>query len=60
MSARHGAETPARARFEADYSPLDAGAPGLGSIALLPWDAEIFGFPIPAAPRFIAPEHFAG
>jgi hypothetical protein len=21
---------------------------------------EVFGFPIPAAPRFIAPEHFAG
>ena len=21
---------------------------------------EVFGFPIPATPRFIAPEHFAG
>jgi hypothetical protein len=46
MSARPGAETPPRARFEADYSRLDPNDPGLGSIAVLPWDAEIFGFAV--------------
>lgn len=46
MSGRPGAESPARARFEADYSRLDSDAPLLGSIAVLPWDAEIFGFAV--------------
>lgn len=34
------------ARFEASYELLEEGSPELGQIALLPWDGEIFGFPV--------------
>ena len=33
-------------QFRADYVPLDTEAPGWGTVALLPWDAEVFGFPV--------------
>ena len=33
-------------QFRADYVPLDTGMPGWGAVALLPWDAEVFGFPV--------------
>ena len=33
-------------QFGADYVPLDAEAPAWGTVALLPWDAEVFGFPV--------------
>jgi hypothetical protein len=32
--------------FEAQYKPLSEGHPKWGSIALLPWDEAIFGFPV--------------
>lgn len=32
--------------FETSYTPLSNDHPEWGSIALLPWDAEIFGFPV--------------
>ena len=32
--------------FQAEYSFLSAESPGWGKIALLPWDEEIFGFPV--------------
>jgi hypothetical protein len=31
-------------RFVAEYAPLSSGAPELGSVALLRWDEEVFGF----------------
>jgi hypothetical protein len=31
-------------RFVADYRPVSPGAPELGSVAVLPWDADVFGF----------------
>ncbi|HYK40848.1 MAG TPA: hypothetical protein VE007_00570 [Thermoanaerobaculia bacterium] len=48
MTARAGAgaRTPARAHFEAEYSPLASDDPSLGSAAVLPWDEEIFGFAV--------------
>lgn len=33
-------------QFRADYAPLATEAPGWGTVALLPWDAEVFGFPV--------------
>jgi RimJ/RimL family protein N-acetyltransferase len=33
-------------QFRADYVPLDTDMPGWGAVALLPWDAEVFGFPV--------------
>lgn len=33
-------------QFRADYVPLDMEMPGWGAVALLPWDAEVFGFPV--------------
>jgi hypothetical protein len=43
---------------EAPFRPLDDDVPGWGTAALLPWDAEIFGFPVaawqPGDPRAIA------
>lgn len=42
-------------RFEAEHRPLAAESPELGTVALLPWDAEIFGFRVgdylPGPPR---------
>jgi RimJ/RimL family protein N-acetyltransferase len=32
--------------YRAEYVPLSAQSPDWGSIALLPWDEEIFGFPV--------------
>lgn len=32
--------------FQAEYKPLSDSQPGWGSIALLPWDEAIFGFPV--------------
>lgn len=32
--------------FQAEYSPLSDSHPGWGSVALLPWDEAIFGFPV--------------
>lgn len=32
--------------YRADYRPLSANNPDLGRIAILPWDTEIFGFPV--------------
>jgi hypothetical protein len=32
--------------FQAEYSPLSDSNPGWGSVALLPWDEAIFGFPV--------------
>lgn len=34
------------ARFEAEHLPLAPGSPELGAAAVLPWDAEIFGFQV--------------
>jgi hypothetical protein len=34
--------------LEASFRPLDAGAPGWGKVAVLPWDTETFGFPVAA------------
>jgi hypothetical protein len=31
---------------EASFKPLEDGVPGWGRIATLPWDTEIFGFPV--------------
>jgi RimJ/RimL family protein N-acetyltransferase len=33
-------------QFRVDYVPLDPDMPGWGAVALLPWDAEVFGFPV--------------
>jgi hypothetical protein len=33
---------------EAQFRPLDDDTPGWGTVAILPWDAEIFGFPVAA------------
>jgi hypothetical protein len=43
---RDAALSSAGARFEADYAMLEEGSPALGQIARLPWDTEIFGFPV--------------
>lgn len=32
--------------FQAEYRPLSASRPGWGSVAPLPWDEAIFGFPV--------------
>jgi hypothetical protein len=32
--------------FQAEYKPLSASNPAWGSVALLPWDEAIFGFPV--------------
>lgn len=32
--------------FQAEYRPLSAQSPGWGTIARLPWDEAIFGFPV--------------
>lgn len=32
--------------FRAEYESLSTALPGCGKIALLPWDGEIFGFPV--------------
>jgi hypothetical protein len=39
--------------YQADYQPLSSGNPALGTIGILPWDAEIFGFNVA---EFIPPE----
>jgi hypothetical protein len=45
--------------FELSFQPLEDGAPGWGRIAILPWDTDIFGFPVaawtPADPVGLAP-----
>jgi hypothetical protein len=33
---------------EASFRPLEDNAPGWGSVAILPWDTDIFGFPVAA------------
>jgi RimJ/RimL family protein N-acetyltransferase len=33
-------------QFRAEYVPLDTDMPGWGAVALMPWDAEVFGFPV--------------
>jgi hypothetical protein len=45
-------------RFEAAYSPLRESAAQLGEIAVLGWDADIFGFPV-GDYRFINPSELA-
>jgi len=35
-----------RSGFELHYEEIQPGAPALGTAALLPWDTEIFGFPV--------------
>lgn len=35
-----------RSGFELQFEEIRAGAPALGRAALLPWDIEIFGFPV--------------
>src|SRR6266568_17523 len=51
----------ARTGYEAQFEALAPGDPELGSAALIPWDSEIFGFPVaryrPAVPA--AAEGFA-
>lgn len=32
--------------FQAEYRPLSESRPGLGLVALLPWDEAVFGFPV--------------
>lgn len=32
--------------FQAEYKPLSDSRPGWGSVAVLPWDEAIFGFPV--------------
>ncbi len=44
MSA--GAPVRSGPRFETAYGPVRPGEPALGEISLLPWDAEIFRFPV--------------
>jgi hypothetical protein len=50
--------------LEASFQPLEDGTPGWGRVAILPWDTEIFGFPVaawqPGDPAAIAadPEAF--
>jgi hypothetical protein len=34
--------------LETSFQPLEEGAPGWGQIAILPWDTDIFGFPVAA------------
>jgi len=36
----------AAGRFDVAYAPLAPGVAGLGEIAILPWDSEIFGFAV--------------
>ena len=48
LSDRH------RSSFQAEYSPLSDSNPGWGSVALLPWDEAILGFPV--ADLHVSPE----
>ena len=40
------AGAPVRARFEPEFLPLRGEEPRWGEVAILPWDAEVFGFPV--------------
>jgi hypothetical protein len=48
---------------EAAFLPLHEAGPGWGAVAILPWDAEIFGFPVaawqPGDPRAVAADRRA-